>query len=638
MSSIYKKNQKLSQKANLNESLYKKLKADFKNNYYETWAKLAKEELFWKKDFEKIYSDDSYPFFKWFESGETNLSYNCLDTNLDKHANKIALQFINSKQEETILTYQELHQKVLQFANYLKRLGIKKGDFITLYMPLSCEAIIAMLAIVRIGAIHSIVFAGFSATALSERINDTKSNWLLTSDIAYRKGKELPLLDTCIEAHKESNFKNIIVYNRSGKFDKTISEKTNPQINFFNHEKYLEESYEIDPIEWLESESPSFVLYTSGSTGKPKGLVHTTAGYSLWAKLSTKWVFDIKDSDKYWCTADIGWITGHTYLVYGPLLNAATCFFYEDAPDFPNKNIFWQLIEKFKVSIFYTAPTAIRTFMKWEKEDPITEDLSSLRLLGTVGEPINPIAWQWFYETIGKSNCPIVDTWWQTETGGIMVTSLIGIDDMKPGKAGKALPGIEAYTCKRNFLYIKKPFPSLARTINGNPERYHKAYWDNQEKAYLAGDSAIIDKDGYIEIQGRIDDVINVSGHRLGTAEIESSIIKAPHTTEAAVVSIPHEIKGEAIVVFAVTSKEAKKEEIELQIKEDIGSFAKPEEIFLCAGLPKTRSGKIMRRLLKDIAQRNFPKGDISTLEDSAVIEALINVIARSETRKQSQS
>ena len=627
MPAIYKKIQEQSKNANLNADLYEELNSSFKDNYYETWSRLAKQELFWKKDFEEVYSQNEYPFFSWFKGGETNLSYNCLDYNLEEFGHKTALQFVNSDQEETSLTYKELHTKVIQFSSYLKKLGLKKGDFITLYMPLSCEAIIAMLAIVRIGAIHNIVFAGFSSAALEERINDTQSNWLLCSDKAYRKGKELELLNTSIEASSTSACENIIVYNRSGCFQKEDFEDKHPKINFYNFENYLKENASHDPIEWLESEAPSFVLYTSGSTGKPKGLVHSTAGYTLWAKLSTRWVFDIKNNDKYWCTADIGWITGHTYLVYGPLLNGTTCFFYEDAPDFPNKNIFWQLIEKYKISIFYTAPTAIRTFMQWQKEKAITEDLSSLRLLGTVGEPINPKAWQWYYENIGNSKCPIVDTWWQTETGGIMVTSLIGVDDMKPGKAGKALPGIEVFTCSENSLYIKRPFPSLARNIHGNPERYHKAYWDNPELSYLAGDSALIDEDGYIEIQGRIDDVLNVSGHRLGTAEIESSIIKAPNITEAAVISVPHEIKGEGIVVFAVANDQAKAEDIHLQIKKDIGSFAKPEEIFLCKSLPKTRSGKIMRRLLKDIAQRKFPQGDISTLEDSEVIEALINTV-----------
>lgn len=627
MAAFYKKKEELSKKANLSVDLHEKLSKSFKDDYSETWANLARQELYWNKDFKQTFSKKDYPFFTWFKDGETNISYNCLDTNLEKFSSKTALQFINSDQKETSLSYKELHQKVIQFSNYLIKLGVKKGDFITLYMPLACEAIIAMLAIVRIGAIHNIVFAGFSATALAERINNTKSNWLITADKAFRKGGTLELLKTCLHAKEESDFKNIIVYNRSGDFNKTKAQEKNPDLNFFQLEEYLNESSSSDPLEWMNAEDPSFVLYTSGSTGKPKGLVHTTAGYALWAKLSTRWVFDLKDDDKYWCTADIGWITGHTYLVYGPLLNGATCFFYEDAPVFPNKNIFWQLIEKYKVSIFYTAPTAIRTFMQWEKENTIIEDLSSLRILGTVGEPINPKAWEWFYETIGNKKCPIVDTWWQTETGGIMITSLIGTHDMKPGKAGLPLPGIHAYTDENNSLYIDKPFPSLARTIHGNPERYHKAYWDNSEKSYLAGDSAIIDEDGYIEIQGRIDDVINVSGHRLGTAEIESSIIKAPNTSEAAVVSIPHELKGEGIVVFAVTNDQAKTEDINSQIKKDIGSFAKPEEIIFCKALPKTRSGKIMRRLLKDIAQRKLPEGDISTLEDSDVIQSLIKIV-----------
>lgn len=626
MPEIYQQKEKIGALANLNSGEHAQLLESFKANYTATWAKLAKQELFWKKEFTKDFEAKDYPFFSWFEDGQTNISYNCLDYNLKKYAQKTALHFINSEQKETKLSYQELHHKVVEFAKYLKRLGVKKGDFVTLYMPLACESIIAMLAIVRVGAIHSIVFAGFSASALAERINDTKSDWLITADKAFRKGKELLLLETALEAKEESDFKNIIVYNRSGAFDS--SKFKDESLSFYDFADYEDENKADDPLEWLDPEHPSFVLYTSGSTGKPKGLVHSTAGYALWAKLSTRWVFDLKDDDKYWCTADIGWITGHTYLVYGPLMNGATCFFYEDAPDFPSKNIFWELIEKHKISVFYTAPTAIRTFMKWQKENPITEDLSSLRILGTVGEPINPKAWEWFYKEIGKSNCPIVDTWWQTETGGIMITSLVGVHDMKPGKAGTPMPGVDAFIADDNFLYIKKPFPSLARTIHGNPERYLNAYWNNEQKSYLAGDSALVDEDGYIEIQGRIDDVINVSGHRLGTAEIESSIIKAPNTTEAAVVSIPHDIKGEAIVVFAVTSKGASIEDINKQIKEDIGSFAKPEEVILCKALPKTRSGKIMRRLLKDIAQRKFPEGDISTLEDSEVIRDLIETMS----------
>ena len=600
-----------------------KLYDDFSQMPQENWAKLAKQELYWHKDFTETLVKKSYPEFTWFADGQTNISYNCLDTHLKKHSNKTALHFINSQQKETKLSYQELHTEVIKFANYLKKLGINKGDFITFYMPLSCEAVIAMLACVRIGAIHSIVFAGFSAEALAQRINDTKSKWLITADIGYRKGKELPLLETCLKAHESQKIENIVVYNRSGKFTKP----QNSEINFYEMQDYKKESSDSDPISWQDAEDPSFVLYTSGSTGKPKGLVHSTGGYLLWAKLSTRLVFDLKETDTYWCTADIGWITGHTYLVYGPLANAATIFFYEDAPDFPNTNIFWELIEKHKISIFYTAPTAIRSFMKWQKDLAITQDLSSLRILGTVGEPINPKAWHWFNEEIGKKSCPIVDTWWQTETGGIMITSLPGYHKTKAGKAGLPLPGIQAYTDKDNILYIKEPFPSLARTVNNDAQRYHDTYWNNSENSYLAGDSALVDEDGFFEIQGRIDDVINVSGHRLGTAEIESSAIKAQGITEAAVVSKPDNIKGEAIVIFAVANNEAKETALLDQIKTDIGSFAKPEEIIFCKALPKTRSGKIMRRLLKQIAKREFPEGDISTLEDSKVIEDLIKTV-----------
>ena len=611
---------------NLDQETHQNLIESFKKDYFGTWAQLARQELYWQEDFETAYEQKNFPFNKWFLGGKTNLSYNCLDQHSNVKKDKIAFTFVNSQQETQTISFGEIHKKVIQFANYLKKLGVKKGNIITLYMPLSIEAIIAMLAIVRIGAIHSIVFAGFSATALAQRIEDTKSDFLITADKGYRKGKELELLKTALEAHKLFNFKNIILYNRSKSFNFNSIETQNAFL-IFDFDDYKKESSENDPIQWLDSEDPCFILYTSGSTGKPKGLLHTTAGYALWAKLTTKWVFDIKDSDQYWCTADIGWITGHSYLVYGPLLNGTSSFFYEDAPDFPHKNIFWDLIEKHKISIFYTAPTAIRTFMKWQAQEAITANLDSLRLLGSVGEPINPKAWQWFYEEIGQSKCPIVDTWWQTETGGIMITSLVGIDDMKPGKAGKALPGITSFIDEDKFLYINKPFPSLARTIYNDDEKYKSNYWQNKYNAYKAGDSALVDADGYIEIQGRIDDVLNVSGHRLGTAEIESAIIKTANISEAAVVSRKDEITGEAIIVFAVGNSEAKKEDIEKQIKQDIGSFAKPKEIHICSALPKTRSGKIMRRLLKDLANGNLPKGDISTLEDANVIKTLTKLL-----------
>ena len=671
--SIYSPSKEFQAQANLGLEEYNRLQEQFKDKPKEFWSKLAKENIYWKKGFEEVFSYTKKPFFEWFKGGKTNISYNCIDRHLKTRADKAALVFEGEPGDKKVLTYSELHREVCKAANLLKSIGIKKGDTVCIYMLLCPEAIIAMQACMRIGAIHSVVFAGFSAHALRDRIKDLKSSFIITADGLFRRGKAVPLLEAVYEAIAEmDHIKKILCYRR-----------INSDLKFNNitldwQEEVSKQAEDCEP-EWLDSEDTSFILYTSGSTGKPKGIRHTTAGYLLWAHLTCKWVFDLKDSDLYWCTADIGWITGHTYVSYGPLSNGASIFIYEGAPNFPNESRFWKMIENYKISIFYTAPTAIRAFMQWGLEHIKKHDLSSLRLLGSVGEPINPSAWEWFYKEIGNSKCPIVDTWWQTETGGIMISTLPGIHDMKPGSAGLALPGIETEISEAGLLYLKNPVPSMARSIHGDDERYIDTYWrchpeetestkdpmhqqdwstgsfalgaQDDDMRYLAGDSATQDSDSYIKIGGRIDDVINISGHRLGTAEVESALVLHELVSEAAVVAIPHPIKGEGIVAFCVinchperiirhpersegsnakaktgpldSSPTALNDELKEQVVTEIGAIARPERIIICSGLPKTRSGKIMRRLLKDIAQGKEVSGDLSTIEDKTVIDQL---------------
>jgi len=638
---FYKPNSSFIEQANLKNIDYQELSKVFAENSDEFWSSLAKKNLYWQKSFTKVFEENSAGNFKWFLEGKTNINYNCIDINLKDRANKTAIVFEGELGDTQTISYQELHEKISQVANLLKSLGCKKGSKVMIYMPLGIEAIIAMHACLRIGAVHSVVFAGFSAQSLKDRIEELDSTLVITADGLIRKGEVVRLLFTVNEAISSRNSKTKIICFDRIKQIYSLQKKEN-LLTYLEETKILkanlgellvdwstsEQFEKICPVEWVDSEDTSFVLFTSGSTGKPKGLEHSTAGYILWAKMTCQWVFDLKDTDIYWCTADVGWITGHSYVAYGPLSCGATIFIYEGAPNYPDKNRFWSLIEKHKISIFYTAPTAIRSFIQWGFDD--IHDLSSLRLLGSVGEPINPSAWIWFYEKIGKSNCPIVDTWWQTETGGIMISTLPGIQTMKPGSAGLALPGVTAnviydHKSEVGTLFLKKPVPSMARTIYGDHKRYLKTYWQHSH-GYLAGDAAIKDFNNYITIEGRIDDVINVSGHRLGTAEIESALVAHPLVSESAVVSVPHEIKGEAIIAFVVSQPSQNpniEEEFKAQVVKEIGAIARPEKIILCKALPKTRSGKIMRRVLKDIAQGKKTHGDISTLENSQVLQDL---------------
>ncbi|MDX6709255.1 MAG: acetyl-CoA synthetase, partial [Blastocatellia bacterium] len=596
------------------------------------WARMA-EELDWFKRWDEVLKWEP-PHAEWFGGGKINIAHNCLDRHLQTwRKNKAAIIWEGEPGEQRTLTYQQLHREVCLFANVLKKGGVEKGDRVALYMPLIPELTIAMLACARIGATHSVIFGGFSAESLRDRINDAGCKMVVTADGGYRRGSEIKLKPAVDEALKQTpSVKGCIVVRRTG-----TRVSMEPGRDSWWHE--LRETVDAHcPAEELDSEHPLFILYTSGTTGKPKGILHTTAGYLLQTHLTTKWVFDLKDEDTYWCTADIGWVTGHSYVVYGPLSNGATVLMYEGAPNYPEPDRFWQIIERHKVTIFYTAPTAIRAFTKWGEQWPLKHDLSSLRLLGTVGEPINPEAWMWYREIIGKGRCPIVDTWWQTETGAIMISPVPGATPTMPGSATRPLPGMEIDVMTRSgervaaneggYLVIKRPWPAMLRTIWGDDERYKKTYWSEIDGVYFAGDGARRDEDGYFWIMGRVDDVINVSGHRLGTAEIESALVSHAAVAEAAVVARPDEIKGAAIVAF-VTLEGGRKasEELKAQLRDhvgrEIGSLAKPDDIRFTDQLPKTRSGKIMRRLLREIAAGGAVAGDVSTLEDHSVLEKL---------------
>jgi acetyl-CoA synthetase len=611
---------------------FEKLRAEAYDSPETFWARMA-EELHWFKKWDTVLEWD-LPHAKWFVGGKTNVSYNCTDRHLSSwRRNKAALIWEGEPGDQRTLTYQQLHTEVCRFANVLKRAGIERGDRVALYMPLIPELAIAMLACARLGATHSIIFGGFSSTALIDRINDAGCKLVVTADGGWRRGAEVKLKPAVDEALKETpSVKGCIVVKRTGT---TINMQDGR--DYWWHE--LIETVDANcAAEELDSEHPLYILYTSGTTGKPKGILHTTAGYLLGCHLTTKWVFDLKDEDIYWCTADIGWVTGHSYVVYGPLSNGATVLMYEGAPNHPEPDRFWSIIERHRVNIFYTAPTAIRAFIKWGEHWPLKHDLSSLRLLGTVGEPINPEAWMWYREIIGKARCPIVDTWWQTETGAIMIAPLPGATPTKPGSATKPLPGIEVDVMTRDgksvgeaeggYLVIKRPWPSMLRTIWRDDERYRKQYWSEIEGVYFAGDGARRDKDGYFWIMGRVDDVINVSGHRLGTAEVESALVSHEAVAEAAVVARPDEIKGSGIVAFVTlegthTATDALKEELRRHVTKEIGALARPDEIRFSDQLPKTRSGKIMRRLLREIATGGTVAGDVTTLEDFSVLEKL---------------
>ena len=596
------------------------------------WAEEAREHLHWFEPFTKTLEWDN-PFAKWFVGGKTNVSYNCVDAHVAAgHGDRTAILWEGEPGDTRTLTYTELHKEVCLFANVLKKVGVQQGDVVSIYMPMTPELAIAMLACARIGAVHSVIFAGFSAEAIADRNNDAGAKVQLTSDGLHRRGKVLPLKETVDQAlAKSPTVETCIVLKRVGN-DAPITEGR----DHWWHE--LLETVDADcPAEPLDSETPLFILYTSGSTGKPKGIRHTTAGYNLFAKRTFQWVFDHRDDDIYWCTADCGWITGHSYIVYGPLSAGATMLMYEGAPNFPAEDRFWDLVEKYKVSLLYTAPTAIRAFIKWGDEHVDKHDLSSLRLLGSVGEGINPEAWMWYHKKIGGERCPIVDTWWQTETGGIMMSPLPGAIATKPGSCTKPLPGVipkivdeegnEVPQGRGGMLCIDHPWPGMLRGIWGDEERFKEQYWTKVPGKYLTGDNARQDSDGYYWIMGRIDDVINVSGHRLSTIEVESALVSHPAVAEAAVVGKPDEIKGQAIAAF-VTLCEADPDEelrnnLRLHVRKEIGALAQPDQIRFTGSLPKTRSGKIMRRLLRDIASGKEQTGDTSTLEDYSVLASL---------------
>ena len=608
------------------------------------WAKLARETLHWKQPFTKSLDESNAPFYKWFEDGKLNVSYNCLDKHLAGQAEKTAIIFEADDGIVTKINYRDLHARVCQFANGLKSRGIKKGDRVVIYMPMSIEAVVAMQACARIGAIHSVVFGGFSAKSLHERITDAQACAVITADAQLRGGKVMPLKPVVDEALAKGDCEmvhSVVVYQRA-----KIDTAWNAQHDIWWHDLVANLSTICEP-EWVGAEHPLFILYTSGSTGRPKGVQHSSGGYLLGAMLSMKWVFDYKVSDIFWCTADVGWVTGHTYVTYGPLAMGATQVIYEGVPTYPDAGRFWKMIQNHKVTIFYTAPTAIRSLIKLGGELPKQYDLSSLRLLGTVGEPINPEAWMWYYNTVGQTRCPIVDTWWQTETGCHMIAPLPGAMPIKPGSCTLPLPGIMAAIVNEageevngqqgGFLVITRPFPSQIRTLWGDPERYKKSYFPEEMRGYyLAGDSAHRDEDGYFWIMGRIDDVLKVSGHRLGTMEIESALAANPLVAEAAVVGKPHDIKGEAIVAFVVlkgtrptdpAAAAQLAETLRTWVSKTIGPIAKPDEIRFGDNLPKTRSGKIMRRLLRAIANDEEITQDISTLENPAILEQLKNAV-----------
>ena len=617
------------------------LREKARKNPIEFWDSYAKTEIDWFRPYETVLDGNKAPFFKWFPEGQLNITYNCLDRHIKNGlGDKNALIWEGEPGDSKTFSYKDLLKEVCKASNALKSLGVKKGELVCIYMPMIPEAMIAMLACARIGAPHSVVFGGFSSESLKDRLIDGNAKFIITADGGFRKDKVIELkkaVDSAIDSGAGDVVNKVIVVKRT---NKEISMKVNR--DYWWHELLENQDDWCEP-EIMNSEDRLFVLYTSGSTGKPKGVVHTIAGYNLWTHLTFKWIFDIKSDDIYWCTADVGWITGHSYIVYGPLSNGSTTLMYEGVPRPSNLGAFWQIIQKYKVSIFYTAPTAIRSFMKSGREIPDKYDLSSLRLLGTVGEPINPEAWIWYRDVIGKNECPIVDTWWQTETGGVMISPLPGAVDTKPGSATLPLPGIEVEIVNKEgerveineggYLIIRKPWPGMMRTIHGNSQRFLESYWDfiphkEEPFVYFAGDGARIDNDGYIWIMGRVDDVISVSGHRLGTMEIESALVSHESVAEAAVVGKKDELKGEAIVAFVSLEKSFKNsdqlvDDIKLHVVSEIGVIAKPEKIIITDALPKTRSGKIMRRILRSLASGEKVSGDISTLEDSAVLEKL---------------
>jgi len=620
---------------------YRAMCAEAERDFEGFWAKLARENLLWHKPFTKTLDESNRPFFRWFHDGELNASANCLDRHLKTQPDKVAIIFEADDGKVTKVTYKELYHRVCQFANALKAHGIQKGERVLVYMPMSIEAVVAMQACARIGATHSVVFGGFSAKSVQERIQDAGAVALITADGQFRGGKEIALKPACDEAIGMGgcdSIRTVIVYKRSGS---SVAMKDGS--DKWWHDVVRGQPMDCEPTP-VNAEHPLFILYTSGSTGKPKGVQHSTGGYLLHAILTMKWVFDSKPGDVFWCTADVGWVTGHTYVCYGPLAVGTTQIIFEGVPTYPDAGRFWKMIQDHKVNVFYTAPTAIRSLIKAGGDLPKKYDLKSLRILGTVGEPINPEAWMWYHETVGGGRCPIVDTWWQTETGGHMITPLPGVTPLKPGSCTWPLPGIIADIVdetghsvgrgKGGILVIKRPWPSMIRTIWGDPERYKKSYYPEEFKGkyYLAGDGASTDDEGYYRIMGRIDDVLNVSGHRLGTMEIESALVaNTSLVAEAAVVGRPDDLTGEAVVAFVVMKgprpqgEDAKKMAKELRewVGKEIGSIAKPKDIRFGDNLPKTRSGKIMRRLLRSIAKGEAITQDVSTLENPGILDQL---------------
>ncbi|AAQ00086.1 MULTISPECIES: acetate--CoA ligase [Prochlorococcus] len=620
---------------------YQKMVNSAKSDPQKFWGEAALEGLHWFKPFNTVLDWTDPPFARWFDGGKTNVSYNCLDRHVKQgKGEKIAIIWEGEPGEVRKITYKQLLEQVCRTANALKEIGIKKGDLVALYMPMVPEAAVAMLACARIGAPHSVVFGGFSSEALRDRINDGQAKAIITADGGFRKDKIISLknaVDSALSGNSCPSVESVLVVKRTSE-----SISFSPGRDYWWHELVPAQSIDC-PAEEMDSEDRLFVLYTSGSTGKPKGVVHTTAGYNLWAHMTFQWIFDVREEEIYWCTADVGWITGHSYIVYGPLSNGSTTVMYEGVPRPSNPGAFWDLIERHKINIFYTAPTAIRAFMKSGRDIPDKYNLKSLRLLGTVGEPINPEAWIWYRDVIGGNSCPIVDTWWQTETGGVMISPLPGAIPTKPGSATLPLPGIEAEIVNAEgksvdvnqggYLVIKHPWPGMMRTVHGNPQRFRESYWEylppiNGSLVYFAGDGARRDKDGYFWIMGRVDDVINVSGHRLGTMEIESALVSHNSVAEAAVVGKPDDIKGEAIVAFVTLESGANHNEklltdLKVHVSTEIGAIARPDEIRFTNSLPKTRSGKIMRRLLRALAAGEEVKGDTSTLEDRNVLDEL---------------
>ena len=602
------------------------------------WADQARHELRWHKPFTQTLDASAAPNYRWFADGRLNASHNCLDVHLPARRDHTALVFEAESGAVRTMSYGELHAEVCRFANALRALGVQQGDRVVIYLPLVPEAIIAMQACARVGAIHSVVFGGFSALSLRDRIEDASARFLITADGGHRGGKVVELKAAADKALSEggASIAKVIVLRHTG-----LDVPMQAGRDLWWHDAVAGHDTSCEPA-WVDAEHPLFLLYTSGSTGKPKGIQHSTAGYLLGAKLSTKWVFDLKPDDVFWCTADVGWITGHSYVAYGPIANGVTVVLYEGAPTFPDAGRFWKIIQDHRVSIFYTAPTAIRALMKLGDAIPQSHDLSSLRLLGSVGEPINPEAWMWYHRVIGGERCPIVDTWWQTETGAIMISPVPGVTATKPGSCTQPLPGIDAAIVDEDghvveaagaggYLVIRRPWPSMLRTIWGDNARYLETYWGRfQNRYYVAGDSANRDADGYFWIMGRIDDVLNVAGHRLGTMEIESALVAHPRIAEAAVVGRPHDVKGESVFAFVVCRGErpagetgALVEELRAWVAEQLGAIAKPDDIRFADNLPKTRSGKIMRRLLRNIARGEEITQDISTLENPAIVEQL---------------